>query len=61
MSESTTLRKPKDANMKTSEKPHLDQAKREAIISQSRTQYRGFIDSINRASDKDIERALSRA
>lgn len=30
-------------------------------IRESRNLYRGFVDSINRASDKDIERALSRA
>jgi hypothetical protein len=33
---------------------------KEAIIKESREQYRGFVESINRSSDKDIERALSR-
>jgi len=34
---------------------------KETVISESRQQYRGFVEAINRASDKEIERALKMA
>ena len=34
---------------------------REKILRESRDQYRNFLESINRSSDRDIEQAMSRA
>lgn len=34
---------------------------RERVIKESRDQYRTFLDSINRSSDREIERALKHA
>lgn len=34
---------------------------RERVIKETRDQYRTFLDSINRSSDRDIERALKHA
>ena len=34
---------------------------REKVIRESRDQYRKFLDSINRSSDREIDRAMTRA
>ena len=33
---------------------------REKVVRESRDQYRSFLESINRSSDRDIDRAMSR-
>jgi len=37
-----------------------NQAASAALKKESRAQYRGYVDSINRSSDREIEHALSR-
>ena len=46
-----------------SEKPATSKEERnhEAVIRHSREQYRSFLESINRSSDTDIDRAMRRA
>lgn len=39
----------------------VEDKNREKVIRQSRDEYRRFLDSINRSSDRDIDRAMSRA
>lgn len=54
------LRKAIDAKTVRSEQPRRADVDRDAIIRESKAQYRGFVDAINRASDQDIEAALKR-
>lgn len=62
-SQPNSLRKAVDRSEPTNEKlpPRRPTVDTETIISESRRQYRGIIEAINRSSDKDIDRALKAA
>lgn len=62
-SQPNSLRKAVDRSEQAQEKlpPRRTVIDKETVISESRQQYRGFVEAINRASDKEIERALKMA
>lgn len=57
-----SLRKAVERSQDTREQlpPRRTVVDKEMIMKESREQYRGFVESINRSSDRDIERALCR-
>lgn len=58
----TTVEKVKTATTKAETRvSSIDERSREKVVRESREHYRSFLESINRSTDRDIDRALRRA
>lgn len=60
MGKAETVKKVATATKVEKEARSQEERNRDKVLRESRDQYRSFLESINRSSDRDIDRAMSR-